>query len=266
MAVSIEKLAGGIAVVTLKSEPVNIMHYQFWEQLLAAVEQAEADTDVRAVVFRSGLKRSVFTAGLDIKELYVKGTNEERFHKYWAMLSKVLTKIYYTPLMTCAAIKGQCPAGGCAMALCCDHRVITSDGSMGLNEVALGMGGVPDFWGELMQKVIGERAMERMVQTGDLAKAPELLTLQMVDQVVGTPDELMPAAVKEAARWLRPGDHGRVASKQKMRRAFHARWVQGARAEGQYIWESINTGPVAANIEKVIAQLSGAGKKKKAKM
>jgi len=38
-----------------------------------------------------------------------------------------------------AAIRGACPAGGCCLSLCCDFRIMTDFGHIGLNEVALGI-------------------------------------------------------------------------------------------------------------------------------
>ena len=67
--------------------------------------------------------------------------------EFWSTLTKTLTSIYSSRLATVAAINGACPAGGCVLAMCCDWRVITWDGSMGLNEVALGIP-VPRNWCE----------------------------------------------------------------------------------------------------------------------
>jgi Delta3-Delta2-enoyl-CoA isomerase len=40
-------------------------------ELLATLEQLEADTAVRGVIWASGVKRDVFTAGNDLKVLLV---------------------------------------------------------------------------------------------------------------------------------------------------------------------------------------------------
>ncbi len=36
-----------------------------------------------------------------------------------------LARLYRTPLVTVAAIKGACPAGGCCLSMCCDVRIMT---------------------------------------------------------------------------------------------------------------------------------------------
>lgn len=71
--------AAGVAVVTLAREPVNTMNLKFWQDLMATLEQLEADPKVRAVIFTSGLRRDVFTAGNDIQELYAPNTSKERY-------------------------------------------------------------------------------------------------------------------------------------------------------------------------------------------
>ena len=67
------------AVVTLAREPVNTMNYDMWMALLATLEQLEKDGRVRGVIFQSGLKRDVFTAGNDIMELYAPNTSLEKY-------------------------------------------------------------------------------------------------------------------------------------------------------------------------------------------
>jgi len=47
-------------------------------------------------------------------------------------------QVYSSRLATVSAIKGACPAGGCCLSLCCDLRVMTDFGHIGLNEVQTG--------------------------------------------------------------------------------------------------------------------------------
>merc|ERR1719215_1394363 len=138
------------------------MSLPFWKELLSVFESVEADKNVRAIIFQSGLKKNVFTAGLDIKELYAPNTSKERLIEFWTTLSTTLTKIYGCSKPTAASIRGACPAGGCGLALCCDYRVITKDGSMGLNEVQLGIP-VPKFWIELFANTVGHRLAEKLL-------------------------------------------------------------------------------------------------------
>jgi len=257
--VSVGREEGGIAVVTIAKEPVNTMDLGLWRELLAALEALEADPQVRGVVFRSGLKRSVFTAGLDINELHAPNTNKERLFEFWGVISQVLAKTYTTPMVTAAAINGACPAGGCALSLCCDLRIITADGSMGLNEVQLGIP-VPTFWIELFASVAGQRQAERLLQTGEMTSSPRLLELSMVDAVVDGPEQLLPATLEAVRGWLKAPDEGRVATKRALRGPLGKRWAAGVHLEAAEVWASCSSAATVASLGKVLQRLSG-GKK-----
>ena len=84
--------------------------------------------------------------------------------------------------MTIAGIRGACPAGGCCLALCCDYRILSDPGYIGLNEVALGIS-VPKYWGKLMERVIGSGKAEKLLQFAQLVKAKQALDIGLVDEI-----------------------------------------------------------------------------------
>jgi 3,2-trans-enoyl-CoA isomerase len=90
--------------------------------------------------------------------------------------------VYKSRLATVSAIKGACPAGGCCLSLCCDLRVMTDFGHIGLNEVALGIP-VPVYWARLMAKVVGQAAAEKLCLNATLASPQQALEVGLVDQV-----------------------------------------------------------------------------------
>ena len=81
--VSVTVQPGGFAHIQLCSEPVNVMDMTMWEGLVAALEECEASSDVRGVIFSSGVKRDVFTAGNSLKELHAPSTTRERYFRFW---------------------------------------------------------------------------------------------------------------------------------------------------------------------------------------
>mmetsp|Transcript_46114 Transcript_46114/g.92962 ORF Transcript_46114/g.92962 Transcript_46114/m.92962 type:complete len:265 (-) Transcript_46114:163-957(-) len=256
--ISVEK-ADGVATLTIAKEPVNTMDLGLWQELLTTFDALEADPEVRAVVFRSGLKRSVFTAGLDINELYAPNTSKERLFKFWGILSETLTKVYASPMVTAAAINGTCPAGGCALALCCDIRVITADGSLGLNEVQLGIP-VPLFWVELFASIAGQRQAEKLLQLGEMTPSKRLLELSMVDAVVDAADQVLPSTVETVRKWIKFPDEGRIATKKALRGSLGDRWKAGIELEATKVWESCSDPRTVASLGQVLQRLSG-GKK-----
>ncbi len=57
--------------------------------------------------------------------LWLKVTLCCRYTDFWVTSNVFLARLYRSPLVTVAAIKGACPAGGCCLSLCCDVRIMT---------------------------------------------------------------------------------------------------------------------------------------------
>ncbi|GFH25123.1 uncharacterized protein HaLaN_23036, partial [Haematococcus lacustris] len=221
----------GYAVLAMAKEPVNSLNLDMWRELEAALDGLEADTSCQGVIITSALKRDVFSAGNDIMELFAPRTSGSRYAEFWVTSNRFLCKLYGSRLATIAAIRGASPAGGCMMSLCCDHRVITSNGTMGLNEVQLGIP-VPKYWAALMAKVIGHKAAEKLLLTGKMVGAAEAKTLGMVDAVVDK-DGLLPAAEKVMTQLVRLPPTAVAATKANLRADFCQEWSK------YYLSESI---------------------------
>ena len=108
---SLDRKPEGYAVLTIAREPVNSMNLELWRQLADVLEQLEADSSIRGVVFQSGLKKDVFTAGNDINELFAPKSSPERYREFWVTQNKFFARLYRSHLVTVAAIRGACPAG-----------------------------------------------------------------------------------------------------------------------------------------------------------
>ena len=68
--VNVDVRPGGYAIITMTKEPVNSLDIGAWQQLEQALDNLEQDPSVSGVIFASGIKRDVFSAGNDIMELY----------------------------------------------------------------------------------------------------------------------------------------------------------------------------------------------------
>ncbi len=253
--ISIEKKPDSYAILTIAREPVNSMNLDLWRQLSEALDQLEGDSSIRGVVFQSGLKRDVFTAGNDINELFAPKSSAERYRDFWVTQSTFFAKLYRSRLVTVAAIRGACPAGGCALALCCDYRVMTDFGNIGLNEVALGIP-VPEYWALLMQNTIGQRQAEKILPYGLLPSAQEALAMGIVDQLV--PAEQLTHTAEEVLKKMLsvPFDSARHATKTHLRGQFSKRWEEFCVKEAEFGWKLISHPKTVAAIEGVLQKLS----------
>ena len=245
---------GGYAVVTIAREPVNSMNLDLWRQLTDALVKLEDDPAVRGVVFTSGLKKDVFTAGNDLSELYVPATTQERHRAFWITQNSFLARLYASPLLSVAAVRGACPAGGCVLALACDLRLMTDNGSIGLNEVALGLP-VPEYWAKLMMRTIGQRQAEQLLFFGQMASPQQALAMGIVHQVVA-PGELVAAADQAMLGGLKAPDAGRAATKLNLRHEFAKAWTAFAPNEADESWELLSRPATQQALAGVLQRLS----------
>ena len=275
----------GVAVVSLRREPVNTMDTAFWEELLSVLDELEASFSkssssssssspssppprVRAAIFSSGLQRDVFTAGNDVKELYAPMTSREQYQRFWVLQNTFLARLFESPLVTIAAWRGATPAAGCCLGLACDMRIMSqgteqpnaAPPSVGLNEVALGIP-VPEKWSLLLSRVVGQARAERMALFAELLNPAQALECGLVDRLVADRGALDAAALAAARRALKFPDGGRVATKARERAAFAREWREFAPGEALGAWEMLAHPATVRALGDVIERL--AGKKKK---
>jgi enoyl-CoA hydratase/carnithine racemase len=136
MAVRLER-EGNVGVIVLDRPPANAYDYDFLREFGAAVDDARADEEVRAVVVRSASER-FFSAGADLKAFQA-GSLRRRAMTV-VLGHEVFRKMENTPLIFIAAINGNAYGGGLELALACDLRfACEGDYRLGLSEVAVGL-------------------------------------------------------------------------------------------------------------------------------
>eukprot|EP00208_Stichococcus_sp_RCC1054_P003301 CAMPEP_0206141370 /NCGR_PEP_ID=MMETSP1473-20131121/12685_1 /ASSEMBLY_ACC=CAM_ASM_001109 /TAXON_ID=1461547 /ORGANISM="Stichococcus sp, Strain RCC1054" /LENGTH=267 /DNA_ID=CAMNT_0053535911 /DNA_START=273 /DNA_END=1076 /DNA_ORIENTATION=+ len=263
-AISVERFPEGYAIATIAREPVNSMNLELWLELLRVLQQLERDPQVRGVIWASGLRRDVFTAGNDLKELHAPSTSQSRHKEFWVTQTTFLARLKRSPLLTLAAIRGACPAGGCCMALACDLRFMTENGAIGLNEVALGIP-VPDYWAQLMARTIGVGPADRQLQLARMATAEEAKALGLVDQVT-TSEQLLPMARDTMAAAMNLPDFGRHVTKERLHGDFARAWEAQAEKEAAEAWGMLASPAITKAIGGVIANLQKRSKPASSKL
>ena len=183
-------------------------------------------------------------------------TTSERYLAFWRVQTLCLARLYRSRLLTVAAVRGSCPAGGCILALCCDYRLMTQNGACGLNEAALSIP-VPEYWMKVMSRTVGWRRTEAMLQKGLLLNAKEAVGCGLVDEVVADATELLSAAEREVSERLRIPAAGRAASKRLMREELSQQWEAQWRSEGEQAWKLLSSDETVAQIRRVLQRLSG---------
>jgi len=250
-------LNNALAIVSLHREPVNSMNTALWTALLKTLDTLEQNPHVRGVVFTSTLKRNVFTAGNDLTELYAPMTDLQKYSHFWVVSNNFLARLYTSPLLTIAAVKGACPAGGCCLAMCCDFRIVTKDTSMGLNEVALGIS-VPNYWVKLMASIIGEGRTDKLCQYARSVGAEEAFKIGLVDQVVSDASALLDESIKTAQEVFKLPDSGRAVTKDILRGDLGRAWGErtALEEEAHKVWGFLTREETVTALKAVMARLS----------
>ena len=125
-----------------------------------------------------------FSAGLDLAE--VASLDLERARRLLAALEGLVEALFTYPAPTVALVNGHAIAGGCVLALCCDHRVATAEPAarIGLNEVALGLTFPPKTLA-MVRARLPAPAAERVILGAHLYDPAGARDVGLVDEVAG---------------------------------------------------------------------------------
>jgi 3-hydroxyacyl-CoA dehydrogenase len=171
----------GVRVITLDNPPVNALSFAYSKELLTAVEAAEADASVRAIVVVGN--NGLFSAGADVNDFNAEpapGTTTIR---------DVIAAIERSSKTYVAAIDGNCLGGALELALACDYRGATARSKLGLPEIKLGL--LPGAGGtQRLPRLIGARAALEFMLKGSSVTAQRAVELGIIDEIApGDPVE-----------------------------------------------------------------------------
>jgi enoyl-CoA hydratase len=125
----------GIYVLTLnRPKKLNALHSSVIADMAAKLKELRRERARAVVVVGKG---AVFCAGADIDELS-EHPDPQSFSDYLAEMLELFSALATYPFLTIAGIHGAALGGGLELALACDLRVMTSEASLGLPEIALG--------------------------------------------------------------------------------------------------------------------------------
>jgi len=181
----------GVATVTIKNPPMNVLSQQVIKELDDVFTQLENDNEVISIIL-TGEGERAFMAGADIKEF------PERNSKESIAVHPVFNKIEHIPKPTIALLNGFTLGGGLELALTCDIRIAEDHAQIGLPEVTLGL--LPGAGGtQRLPRLVGPSKAKEIMFTGKMLSADEALELGIVNEVVNK-GEGKTAAIKLAEK------------------------------------------------------------------
>ncbi|NTW02836.1 MAG: enoyl-CoA hydratase, partial [Oscillochloris sp.] len=187
------EVSGYIATLTLnRPKALNALSPELMDELIAAVEQCDADEAVRVLILTGGPK--VFAAGADIKAMAVSSPMKMLASGIIAKWDRI--RACRKPII--AAVGGYALGGGCELAMMCDIILASESAQFGQPEITIGI--IPGAGGtQRLTRAIGPyRAME-LILTGDMLSAQEAAHYGLVNRVCPA-EALMDEARRLAAK------------------------------------------------------------------
>jgi 3-hydroxyacyl-CoA dehydrogenase len=184
---------GDVLIVTSNNPPVNALGAAVRQGLVAAIEEAEGDDAIKAVVIRC--EGQTFFAGADITE----------FGKPPVMpwLPSVVDTIENCSKPVVAAIHGTALGGGLEVALGSHYRIAVPDAKLGVPEVKLGL--LPGAGGtQRLPRVAGVQKALEMVTSGTPIGAREAFAVGLIDRICEGELVQHAVALAEEVRDIRP--------------------------------------------------------------
>ncbi|WP_370944354.1 3-hydroxyacyl-CoA dehydrogenase NAD-binding domain-containing protein [Amycolatopsis sp. cg5] len=193
-----EQDSDGIVVLTLDDpkQSANTMNSDFRESLGVIVDRLEAEKDsITGVVLTSAKK--TFFAGGDLNDL-IQAQPEQaaEITAGGAEMKGQMRRLEQLGKPVVAAINGAALGGGLELALATHHRIVADvrGVQIGLPEVTLGL--LPGGGGVVrtVRKLGIQSALLNVLLQGQRHRASKALELGLVDELVGSVEELVPAA------------------------------------------------------------------------
>ncbi len=202
---------GEVRILTLDNAPVNALSFAFSATLLAAVEAAENDPAVKAVVFTGA--NNIFSGGADVNDFSTEPTAETK------TVRDVINAVDKGKKVYAVAIDGNALGGGLELSLASDYRIATKKSKVGLPEIKLGL--LPGAGGtQRLPRLIGAQAALEVMLKGGTHAADKAKELGIIDEVVD--GNVVDAAVKAVEDALRQaqGDGAKAKRRVSQRKAF----------------------------------------------
>ncbi len=175
------ELGGGVLTATLnRPDKKNAIDAPMIDALLAVLERADLDADVRVVAVR-GAGRD-FCAGMDLRELLASADKSVEENRGAALrFAEIFLRMRRLPKPIVAVVQGRALAGGCGLATACDLVLAAASAQFGYPEVQRGF--VPAIVLTLLKRITGEKVAFDLAATGRILGASEAAEAGLVSRV-----------------------------------------------------------------------------------
>jgi len=186
-AIRTETADGVRSLVLCRPEEYNTITPELRDQLAAAIDEADADREVRVILLRA--EGPAFCAGYGLDWSTVAQATEEERERRWdsvadlRMMGRFVAtymKLWYASKPTIAAVQGWCIGGGTDMVLCADLVIAGEGATFGYPPARVWGTPTTAMW---VYRMGLERA-KRYLLTGDEIPAAEAARIGMILEAV----------------------------------------------------------------------------------
>jgi len=185
----------GVIELTLDHAPANEIGTAMLGELERFVGAFEALAPETSVCIIASGRKSVFSAGGDLRELYATAAavpEKDRSAGVRAFLERihaVMNAIDGAPFVTIAAVHGACLGGGLELALACDMIIADKMARFAFPELRLGF--IPGFGGiPRLKRDLGNAFVRDLLFTGRTVNAARAQAVGLVAQLAGEGEAL----------------------------------------------------------------------------
>lgn len=216
---------GAVLLITLnRPQALNALNAQLVDELCTALDQAQANAGIRALVITGSEK--AFAAGADIKEMQPKSYMEAFGEDLFGQLNDRVVA-FRKPVI--AAVAGFALGGGCELAMMCDFIIAGDNAKFGQPEIKLAV--MPGIGGtQRLTRFVGKSKAMEMCLTGRMMDAAEAERAGLVSRVVPV-GELVGEAMKAAETISEMSLPIVMMTKETINRAYETTLAEGIRFE-----------------------------------
>ena len=189
--------AGVRSIVLTRAAEMNTITPALRDELGQAIDDADADPDVRVILLRAEGPAFCAGYGLDWSTSAQAGEGQWDSVRDYRMISRFVDtymKLWYAAKPTIAAVQGWCIAGGTDLVLCADIVIAAEGASFGYPPSRVWGTPTTAMW---VYRMGLERA-KRYLLTGDEISAPEAARIGLILETV--PDDRLEAHATVFAR------------------------------------------------------------------
>ncbi len=214
MALSVERLEGGVALVTLTAESAqNAFSIEAMTTISTTINSLIDDEEIQAFVLTGTGK--FFCAGADInefRECYDDDTISDLVQGLTDILHPLLVRIRQSDTVYVAAMNGAAAGGGLGLALAADYRMAIPQTKIAAAFFSLGLS--PDggtTW--LLPRLVGPQRAKKFFFNNETWSGEQALELGVIDELV-EPQDLILSSLKIAISWGKWAKSSRAGTKQ----------------------------------------------------